>query len=117
MYFIIMNTTNTGRFAEETAANYLKEYGYNIIENNWRTRWCEIDLVAEKDKVIFFVEVKYRKSSVWGGGLEAITSKKVEQMRFAAEMWVQVNDFKGDYRLLAIAVEGQPPCVVEAVEL
>lgn len=101
-----MTTTTIGKAAEDAAAQYLSSKKYEILDQNWRTRWCEIDIIAQKKKVIYFVEVKYRKSDVWGGGLEYITPKKLDQMRFAAEFWVSNHSWRGDYRLSAIEVTG-----------
>jgi ribonuclease HII len=80
--------TVIGKRAEDEAANYLKRHGYTIVERNWKTRWCEIDIVATKDKVVHFVEVKYRGKADQGGGIAAITQSKLRQMRFAAELWL-----------------------------
>jgi uncharacterized protein (TIGR00252 family) len=95
-----------GRAAEDTVSAYLEREGYEIISRNWRTRWCEIDIVAKKKKVIYFVEVKYRKTDTQGSGLDYVTPKKLQQMRFATEFWVQDNNWRGDYRLAAIEVGG-----------
>jgi uncharacterized protein (TIGR00252 family) len=112
-----MTTTETGRQAEKIASDYLKKQGYKTLAHNWRTRWCEIDIVAVKDKVVFFVEVKYRLKSDWGDGLEAITNKKLQQMTFSADLWVQQNNWPGDYRLAVISATGQPPEVIDFIEL
>lgn len=101
-----MTTFVTGRTAEAAAAEYLKKLGFKIIEQNWKTRWCEIDIVAQKAKTIYFVEVKYRKSAAFGSGLEYITAKKLDQMRFAAEFWVAEYRWQKDYQLAAVEVTG-----------
>ena len=75
-----------GRLGEDAAADYLGKHGFAIMERNWKTKWCEIDIVAQKDKILYFVEVKYRKAD---NGLDAITPKKYEQMRFAAELYLR----------------------------
>jgi ribonuclease HII len=111
-----MSTTSIGRQAEDAAALYLKQKGYKIIDQNWRTRWCEIDIVAKKDNIVIFVEVKYRKSDDFGGGLEYITPKKQKQMVFAAEFWVSSNTWKGDYNLSAIEVTGPKFEITEFLE-
>jgi len=97
---------STGRVAEEAAVKYLQNNGHKIIDQNWRTRYCEIDIVAVKKKTVYFVEVKYRANMFQGSGLEYITSKKLKQMSFAAEMWVQANNWNGGYSLAAIEVSG-----------
>lgn len=104
-----MTTTETGKQAEKLVAAELKKRGYKVLDKNWRTRWCEIDLIAQKQKTIFFVEVKYRNNNNWGGGLEAITPKKLQQMAFAAEIWVNQNKWQSNYELMAASVNGNPP--------
>lgn len=101
-----MTNYSVGHDAETVAAKYLRKHGFKIRELNWKTRWCEIDVVAEKDKTIYFVEVKYRQSTRFGTGLDYITPKKVQQMSFAAEMWVSNHDWSGDYQLAALEVDG-----------
>jgi Holliday junction resolvase-like predicted endonuclease len=63
--------------------------------------------VAEKDGRVYFVEVKYRRNAAHGTGLEYITSKKLNQMTFAAEMWVSNNNWSGDYQLAAVGIDGE----------
>ena len=101
-----MTNYATGHDAEKQAAEHLKSKGFKILELNWRNRWCEIDIVAQKDKVIYFVEVKYRKNTQYGSGLEYITKRKLQQMQFAAELWVSNKNWRGDYQLSAIAIDG-----------
>jgi len=79
---------SSGHVAESKAANYLAHNGFVVIDHNWKTKWCEIDIIAEKNGVIHFVEVKYRKKDAQGTGLAAITPKKLRQMKFAAELWL-----------------------------
>lgn len=111
-----MTATSTGRAAEDAAAEFLKTKGYKIIDQNWRTKMCEIDIVAKKKKVLYFVEVKYRKSDSFGGGLEYITPKKLDQMKFAAKYYVSENKWSGDYRLSAVEVSGRDFRVVDHIE-
>lgn len=95
----------SGHEAEKRAAEYLRTQGFSIRELNWKTRYCEIDIVAEKEKRIYFVEVKYRQNTAHGMGLDYITSKKLKQMQFAAEMWVQAQNWLGEYQLAAIGID------------
>lgn len=97
-------STATGRAAEDFVAAKLKKRGLTILETNWRTRTCEIDIVAKSKNAVYFVEVKYRSSSEHGRGLEYITPKKIKQMDFAARSWIAVNDWQGDYHLSAAEV-------------
>lgn len=100
-------STEVGRQAETAAANYLVRQGYDIVDRNWRTRWCEIDIIAMKSGVLYFVEVKYRRTSQQGNGLDYITNQKLGQMHFAAEFWLAKHgSATQDYRLSAVEVTG-----------
>ncbi len=110
-----MTTFDIGRRAEAAAAAFLEQKGCTIIANNWRTRWCEIDIVAERHKVVYFCEVKYRSSQHWGAGLEYITPKKLQQMRFAAALWVASQAWQGACQLAAIEVSGPNFWVTNAI--
>ena len=101
-----MTNYAAGHSAEVRAAEYLKQNGFIVIELNWKTKYCEIDVVAEKDKAVYFVEVKYRRNNNQGYGLDYVTPKKLNQMRFAAEMWVSNNNWSGEYQLAAIGIDG-----------
>lgn len=111
-----MTTFDTGRRAEMVAADYLKKQGYAIVAQNWRTRWCEIDVIAQKGKVVYFCEVKYRRTNNQGSGLEYITPKKFQQMQFAAEAWVHLTRWTGEYQLAAVEVSGAQFAVTNFIE-
>jgi uncharacterized protein (TIGR00252 family) len=111
-----MTTFDTGRQAEAVAADYLRQRGYEIIGQNFRTRFYEIDIIAQHNGVIYFVEVKYRRSESAGGGLEYITPRKLEQMRLAAEFWLTENRTSGDYRLAGLEVFGPDFVVTEFID-
>lgn len=102
-----MTTFDTGRRAEEVAAEYLKRQGLAIVAQNWRTKFCEIDIVAQHGDVVYFCEVKYRKTNMQGAGLDYITPKKLQKMQLAAEAWVHFFKWAGRYELRAIEVSGQ----------
>ena len=101
-----MTTFDTGRRAEAVAASFLEYKGCEIVSQNWRTRWCEIDIVAVRDAVAYFCEVKYRLTAKQGTGFDYVTPKKLQQMRFAAELWVAKYQWQGECSLCAIEVSG-----------
>lgn len=94
-----------GQIAEQRAAAYLEEHGYTVIDANWKTKWCEIDLVARKGDTVFLVEVKYRRTNRFGNGIDAITPKKLRQMRFAAQLWQTIHAGQA-IQLAALSVTG-----------
>jgi len=116
MVFNTMQTTYIGQKAEQVAAQYLERQGYTILDQNWRRRTCEIDLVAKKGTTIHLVEVKYRQTNIAGSGLEYITTAKLRQMAYSAERWVAENDWQGEYVLSAVEVSGETFEVTEFIE-
>ena len=101
-----MNTTKIGKEAEVVASDYIEGLGFRVIARNWKRPMCEIDLVAVKEKIVYFIEVKYRKSDKHGGGLDYITSKKLQQMKFSANCWISENRYQSSYELSVIEVSG-----------
>lgn len=110
-----MTNYANGHQAETVATTFLRSKGYKIIEQNWRTRQCEIDIIASRRKAMYFFEVKYRQNTGQGSGLEYITAKKLQQMRFAAEYWVAQNNWRHEYQLGAIEVSGESYEITEFV--
>lgn len=102
-----MNTTAVGRRAELVVCNYLESKGFVVLDKNWRTRWCEIDIVATRGGVVCFCEVKYRASSSCGSGLDYIIPSKIRQMKLAALFWLSKNNWQGDWRLGVAEVSGK----------
>ncbi|HYF96789.1 MAG TPA: YraN family protein [Patescibacteria group bacterium] len=96
-----------GNEAENRVIEFLKNEGFKVLDHNWKTRWCEIDIVAQEDNCIYFVEVKYRSTDSQGSGFDYITPKKLHQMELAARSWVEINRWSGEYTLSAAEVSGQ----------
>lgn len=82
------NTTSVGGRAEVATEQYLKGIGHEILERNWKTARCEIDIISRHDSTLFFTEVKYRGSPRQGGGVAAITASKRRQMEFATRVYM-----------------------------
>ncbi len=99
-----MTSTGTGSEAEQAAAEYLQRQGFDVIERNFRTPRCEIDIIAQKGQCLYFVEVKYRHRDTQGGGLEYITARKQLQMQRAANIWLQTHSWRGEITLAAVEV-------------
>lgn len=100
-------STAVGKQAEAAVAEYLESRGHKIIAQNWRTRWCEIDIISECGKAVYFTEVKYRGNNRHGSGLDYITPRKLQQMHLAAEFWLSRKTKIGvDYHLSAAEVGG-----------
>ena len=106
---VVKNTTVIGGRAEEKVAEYLVEKGHKIVEQNFKTKFCEIDIVSVLDDMIYFTEVKYRKNDLHGGGLYAVDKKKLQKMKFAVEVFLKMKkEYAGFSPILAVAdVDGE----------
>jgi putative endonuclease len=112
-----MRTSSVGRQAEAAVADFLMENGYKILDRNWKTAVCEIDVVAKKEGSVYFIEVKYRSSPAQGSGFEYVGPQKQRKMDFAARVWCQNNDYYGDCQLLAAEVSGLDFKDIEIIEI
>lgn len=117
-----MSNYSSGHRAEQVAAEYLEKQGYTIVELNWRHARAEIDIIARKKlgwrrygPLVFF-EVKHRKTDQQGCGLDYITPKKLQQMRFATELYVILNNHKNEYALGAIELTGESYTITRILE-
>lgn len=106
-----------GLKAEGVVAKRLQAKGYKIRSRNWSTRRCEIDIVAEKDKVVYLVEVKYRSGQAQGSGFEYIGPQKLRQMNFAAAIWAKETNWEGDIQLMAADVSGVDLGSIRLIEI
>jgi len=79
-------STEKGRLAEEQAALFLQKKGYDILARNVRGGRGELDIVAQKDDVIAFVEVKAHRQRT--SSLQAMTHDKCSRLRSAAMAWL-----------------------------
>jgi len=113
-----LTSKQIGDSAETVAAHHLVGLGHKIVERNWKTKFCEIDIISFKQNTIYFTEVKYRRTSQQGGGIAAITPKKLRHMKFAVELYGLRYDVTDTHlRLLAVSVSGQPPIIDEVLEV
>ena len=107
-----------GNASESVAARALEQRGHTILDRNWKTKYCEIDIVSQLGGTLYFTEVKHRTNDKSGDGLAAITPKKLRQMTFAATMYAQNKHAKDtDLQLMAVATTGDTPVVVSIVEI
>ena len=76
-----------GARKEELAVQYLKQQGIQVLEQNYRCRQGEIDIIAREENYLLFVEVKYRSTVQHGYPAEAVTRKKQQKIRRVAEYY------------------------------
>lgn len=100
-------TQQIGAEAETLARNYLEKNGLTFKEANFRCKLGEIDLLMIDGKYLVFVEVRYRHSMGFGGGLESITKTKISRIIRAAKFYLQQNNltYKQACRFDAVAID------------
>lgn len=108
--------TSIGSAAEQQVAIWLEEQGFSIIERNWKTKHCEIDIIAENATTRYFIEVKYRSTAKYGGGVSAISAKKLSQMKFAAELYATRHTTEKLQKLAVISFGAGEDLVLLEVE-
>jgi putative endonuclease len=87
----MVNTKTIGNDGEDKASKYIISKNIDIIEKNFNTRYGEIDIIGIKNKIIYFYEVKYRSSSYFGHGEEAISKSKIRKLKQSIEIWINKN--------------------------
>ena len=81
--------SRTGSLGENTARKYLEAQGYRILDTNYRCRWGEIDIVAQTDDTLVFVEVRTRKHLSYGTPQESLSKGKMARLTATAETYLQ----------------------------
>ena len=88
----------TGRWGEAKAAAFLRKKGYTILAVGYTSRFGEIDLIAQKQRYLAFVEVKLRSGSFAGLPREAVDRRKQERLRAAAACYLSQHDLDAPAR-------------------
>jgi putative endonuclease len=83
-----MNKRYRGSLYEDMAAEYLLNKGFEILERNYRCRIGEIDIIAKKDNILRFIEVKYRKNLEFGYSIQAVSTNKQQKIIKAAQWYM-----------------------------
>ena len=74
------NSQKIGKIGEDLACRFLMKHGFSILERNYTKKWGEIDIVAEKDNKIYFIEVKSKQADLSDGGIMFETGMPEENM-------------------------------------
>ncbi|MEJ7770078.1 MAG: YraN family protein [Chitinophagaceae bacterium] len=100
-----------GRYGEALGKEFIESNGYNIMHLNWKHSYYEIDIIASKNSVLHFIEVKTRTSEAFGLPEESVDKKKMNKMMKAGEeflyrfpKWDRVQ-----YDILSISLLNRSP--------
>jgi len=81
-----------GDWGESIAADFLRKSGYEIVAQGYRSRYGEIDLIAQDETYLAFIEVKTRKSAHFSEAREAVSRWKIQKLRQTAEMYLSLHE-------------------------
>lgn len=92
----MQNKRKIGTEYESRVADYLTARGYRLLHKNFRCRFGEVDLVAEKGGCIHFVEVKYRTAGQFGDGAESVDGRKQQRISNVASYYLYCYHYPTD---------------------
>lgn len=108
---VTRDTTARGIQAEDFVLDHLQQQQFKLLDRNFSCKGGELDLVMMDDDELVFVEVRYRRSTSFGDGIESVDRHKQRKLRIAAEAWLQRNHqvmFRG-CRFDVVSVYGSAP--------
>ncbi|GIV38639.1 MAG: UPF0102 protein [Thermonema sp.] len=94
-----------GREGEQLAARFLQQKGYHIEARNWRYKRYEVDLIACKENILVFVEVKSRRSEAFGFPEQFVNKAQASRIMEAAEAYIHERGWQGNIRFDIIAIK------------
>ena len=105
-----------GQEGEQIAANYLQKKGWKIHEMNYRYSRSEIDVIASKNELLIFVEVKARTNIAFGLPEESVDEKKAQNIMKGAEHYIAEKDWKGNIRFDIISIVKKETMEIKHIE-
>lgn len=101
-----MKTTLKGQQTEQACCRYLQRKGLKLVEQNYRTRTGEIDLIMHDRSMLVFIEVRYRKNSDYGSAIESVDQAKQLRIIRTAEHYCQQHDIDSPLRIDIVGMQG-----------
>jgi len=81
----------TGSTGESMAETYLLKQGFTILQKNWRHSHWEVDIIAQKNNILHFIEVKTRRTEKYGQPEDAVSDKKIQNLINASEEYLYLH--------------------------
>lgn len=113
-----MNKRKFGAVGEKIAQMFLIKKGYLILETNFYTYKGEIDIIAQKEECIVFVEVKTRSNSDYGTPAMAVNSTKKQHLKLAAKKYIynnRLNNYEIRFDVIEVIFE-DGKCKINQIE-
>ena len=112
-----MSNKIKGKLGEEIARDFLLKRGFEILDTNFRySRYGEVDIVAIKSNIVYFIEVKYRTTNAFGMPFEAVTKSKLEKINACARYYLSLckKKYKA-YRISVVSILNEKIDFIENV--
>ena len=102
---------DTGEEGEAMASDYLVEKGFHILHRNWRQRHWEVDIIANKQNILHFFEVKTRRNRQYGFPEDSVDNKKLRNLIRAAEEYLHIHPTwtRIQFNILSITLYNDQP--------
>jgi putative endonuclease len=111
-----VSTKEVGALGEKIAVAHLKKSGYKILEKNFVTHFGEIDIIANDNKIIVFVEVKLRRTAEFGPPAEAVDKRKQAKIIRAALGYVKLKNMRENILRFDVLAIGPEPDKIELIK-
>ncbi|MFD2513219.1 YraN family protein [Pontibacter locisalis] len=107
---------HTGQQGEQVAAQYLLQKGYILLHRNYRYRRSEVDIIAKKNHMLVFIEVKTRTTDIYGYPEEAVNNKKERMLLKAADQYIHATSWQHEIRFDIISITLTKPITIHHIE-
>lgn len=125
---VMKNTSVTGAIGEAVAVEYLVRNGYEILAQNYRKPWVEIDIIAINCSIVHIIEVKTvsyetRQALEWAISHETwrpeeqVHARKLHKLGQGSEAWIHDNNYEGEWQIDVLAVRIVPQETYATVKL
>ena len=108
-----------GRYGEELARTYLENASYQIVTTNWRCTLGEIDIIAQKDNILVFVEVRSRHAETTEASFESVNQRKQTKLAALANDYInthKLDDIIWRVDVIGVAIPRSGKAIIEHVE-
>jgi len=116
---MITEKIKLGQIGEEAAVSFLKKNGYRILEQNFRNKIGEIDIVALENDTLCFIEVKTRNSDFFGSPFESVTrakQRKISQVALSYLKYKNISDRNTRFDVIAVLLDGDRHQSIEIIK-
>jgi putative endonuclease len=111
-----MSVTETTRKADAAARAYLEMRGFRVLEQHWRRPEGQIDAIAEKAGIKYFVEIIYNEHAQAADALYNLNATNLRRKRSVAESWIEESKWNGPTRSATIEMSSQNFTIMHFIE-